>query len=43
MGYEKTEKELEKLSKKSMKILKEIGIEHELIYEMTEFIFKRKH
>jgi len=43
MGYEKTEKELEKLAKKSMTILKEIGIEHDLIYEMTEFIFNRKH
>jgi len=43
MGYEKTEKELEKLYKKSMAILKTIGIEHDLIYEMTEFIFNRKH
>ena len=43
MGYEKTEKELEKLYKKSIEILKKTGIEHDLIYEMTEFIFKRKH
>lgn len=43
MGYEKTEKKLEKLNKKSIDLLKKIGINHELIHEMTEFIFNRKH
>lgn len=43
MGIERTKKELDVLYDKSIKLLKDININDEMILKMTEFIFDRKY
>jgi len=43
MGIERTKEKLEKMKSRSFKLLDELNIENEFIYDLTEYIFNRKN